>query len=68
MNNNLIGFIQQFMANPMAMLARKYNIPQNLNDPQAIVQHLLNSGQIKQEDVNEAMQARNNPMFKGLFK
>lgn len=49
----------QFMQNPMSMLSRKYNIPQNLNNPQEIIQHLLNSGQISQDQVNNAMQMRN---------
>lgn len=49
----------QFMQNPMGMLSRRYNIPQNLNNPQEIIQHLLNSGQISQEQVNNAMQMRN---------
>lgn len=49
----------QFMQNPMSMLSRKYNIPQSLNNPQEIIQHLLNSGQISQDQVNNAMQMRN---------
>ncbi len=59
--------VNQFKQNPMMMLSRKYNIPQNLNDPNQIIQHLLNTGQVSQSQVNQAMQMRNHPMFKGMF-
>ena len=59
--------VNQFKQNPMMMLSRKYNIPQNLNDPNQIIQHLLNTGQVSQSQVNNAMQIRNHPMFKGMF-
>ena len=58
----------QFRNNPMAFLSRRFNLPQNMNDPQAIVQHLLNSGQVTQSQVNQAMQMRNNPQFTNLFR
>lgn len=66
MNNNVMNMMNQFRQNPLGMLMQMYKIPQNLNNPQAIVQHLLNSGQITQEQVNFAMSMRNNPMFRGL--
>ena len=67
--NNIFGMLNGLMSNPMQILnQRGFNLPQNLNDPQQIVQHLLNSGQITQDQVNQAMQMRNNPMFRGLFK
>ena len=59
--------ISQFKQNPIGMLMQKYNIPQNINNPQEIIQHLLNSGQVTQDQVNKAMQMKNNPMFKGMF-
>lgn len=46
----------QFRQNPIGFLGRRYNIPQNLNNPQDIIQHLLNSGQVSQDQVNRAMQ------------
>ena len=58
---------QQFRQNPMAMLSQKYNIPQNLNDPNEIIQHLLNTGQVSQSQVNQAMSMKDNPIFKGMF-
>lgn len=47
--------------NPMQMLQQKFNIPQNLNmnDPNEIIQHLLNTGQITQNQVNQVMNMRN---------
>ena len=58
---------QSFRQNPMAMLSQRFNIPQNLNNPNDIIQHLLNSGQISQAQVNNAMNMRNNPMFQQFF-
>lgn len=59
--------VNQFKQNPMMMLSQRYNIPQNLNNPNQIIQHLLNTGQVSQSQVNQAMQMRNHPMFKGMF-
>ncbi len=64
---NIAEMVNQFKQNPMAMLSKRFNIPQNLNDPNQIIQHLLNTGQVSQAQVNQAMQMRNNPMFKGMF-
>lgn len=66
--SNLLGMLQQFRSNPMGMLAKKYNIPQNLNNPNDIIQHLLNTKQVSQEQVNRAMQMGNNPQIKNLLK
>ena len=59
--------VNQFKQNPMAMLSRRFNIPQNMTEPNQIIQHLLNTGQVSQSQVNNAMQLRNHPMFKGMF-
>ena len=64
MQNNILS---QFMENPMQMLLKRYNIPQGMTNPQDIIQHLLNTNQVSQAQVNQAMQMRNNPMF-NLFK
>lgn len=58
----IMGAYQQFMQNPMAMLSKQFNIPQNLNDPQQIVQHLLSTNQISQDQVNNA-KAMSNQFF-----
>ena len=69
MNNfiNLMRMYQQLRQNPMQLLAQKYNIPQNINDPQQIIQYLLNSGQITQAQLNQAMQMRNDPQLQKFF-
>ena len=59
MNNQMQIMLQQLKANPMQMLAKRFNLPENLpKDPQDILQYLLNSGQISQQQVDNAMQMR----------
>ena len=55
-NNNILGMLQQLQSNPMAMLSQKFKIPQDLdmNDPNAIIQHLMNTGQVSQQAYNNA--------------
>ena len=63
--NNLL---QQLMQNPVQTLMQaKYNVPQGMNDPNAIIQHLLSTGQVSQERINSLMQMRNNPMIQRMF-
>lgn len=64
---DIFNLYQQFMANPMQMLAKRFNIPQNINNPNDIVQHLLNTGQVSQEQVNRVMGMRNNPLIQQLL-
>lgn len=57
---NPMQMLAQLKSNPLAMLQKAgYNIPQNLNDPQAIIQHLMNSGQISQQQMNNAQRIAN---------
>lgn len=58
MMNNIFGMLQQFKQNPMQfLLQRRFNVPQNMmTDPSAIMQHLLQTGQISQQQVNAAYQ------------
>ena len=61
MTNNPMNFMQmfgQFRQNPTQFLIQqKFNIPQNIgSNPQAIVQHLLDTNQISQQQVNQARQ------------
>lgn len=67
--NNLFSMYQQFRMNPMQMLSQRFNIPQgvNTNDPNSIIQHLLNSGQISQSQLNNMMNMRSNPMIQQLM-
>ncbi len=61
---------QQLRSNPMQMLARRFNMPQNMNmnNPNDIIQHLLNTGQISQQQVNAVMGMRNNPVIQQLMQ
>ena len=56
MNNNMFSMLQQLQSNPMAMLSRKFNIPQNMDmsDPNTIIQHLMSTGQVSQQAYNNA--------------
>lgn len=66
--NNMLSMLSQFKQNPMAMLSRRFNIPQDMNDPNQILQHLLNSGQVSQEQVNRVMQMKNDPQIQRLLR
>ena len=68
--NDLMNMFQKLQQNPMQVLSQRFNIPQNvdIHNPNDIIQYLLNSGQVSQDQVNQAMQARNNPIFKQFFK
>lgn len=66
--NNLASMLAQIKQNPRGMLCRKYQIPQNINDPNDILQHLLNTHQVSQDQVNRLMQMKNNPQIQQLFK
>lgn len=54
--NNLMSTLQSLKQNPIQFLMqRRFNVPQNLsNDPNAIIQHLLNTGQVSQSQYNQA--------------
>ena len=54
--NNLFTMLDQLKQNPYQMLAQRgLNIPQNLNNPNDILQYLLNTNQITQQQVNNVM-------------
>ena len=58
MNNiNPFQMVNQIKQNPMQFLASKgLNLPQNIaNDPNAIIQHLMNNGQVSQDQYNQAV-------------
>ena len=68
--NQLMNMYQQLRTNPMQLLARRFNLPQgmNMNNPNDIIQHLLNTGQISQGQVNSVMGMRNNPIIQQLMQ
>ena len=55
--NGMNNMLQQIKTNPVQFLAQKgINIPQGMTDPNAILQHLVNSGRVSQSQVNNAFQ------------
>lgn len=58
---DIMDFYQRFRQNPMQLLNQRFNIPQNVNlsDPNAILQHLMNTGQVTQNQINQVMQMKN---------
>lgn len=51
------SMLQQIKSNPVAFLAQKgINIPQGMTDPSAILNHLVSSGRVSQNQINAAMQ------------
>ena len=63
MNNprmNPMQMLQQLQQNPVQFLKQAgLNIPDNLNSPNDIIQHLMNSGQVSQERYEQARQMVN---------
>ncbi len=63
---------QQFMQNLSGIMA-KTGIPQGIqSNPDAIIQHLMDTGRINQNQYNQAQQMtremKGNPMFKQFFQ
>ena len=58
---DIMGFYNKFRNNPMQFLNQRFNIPQNVNlsDPNAILQHLMSTGQVTQNQINQVMQMKN---------
>ena len=57
--------LSQLKSNPFKILSPRFNIPRNINNPQDMVQHLLNTGQISQNQLNNVM---NDPRVRSYFK
>ena len=55
-NAGVTNLINQFKSNPMAMLRQRFNIPDNINDPNAVIQQLMNTGQLSQAQYERARQ------------
>ena len=66
---NLFQMYQLLRGNPQQFFAGKCNVPQEImNDPNAILNHLLQTGQVSQQQVNQAMGMKNNPMIQQLMQ
>ena len=54
---NPLAMLSQLKANPMQFLQQAgFNVPGNITDPNAIIQHLMNSGQVNQSQYEQARQ------------
>lgn len=52
--------VNQIKADPITFLKNKgINIPMGMNNPNDIIQHLMNTGQVSQERYNQAFQMAN---------
>lgn len=53
--NNMTQLLQMLQQNPVQfLLSRGLNIPQDLNNPNAIIQYLMNTGQVSQQQYQNA--------------
>lgn len=58
---NPMQMLAQLKSNPLGLLRQAgYNVPENISNPQAIIQHLMNSGQLSQTQFNQAQQMARN--------
>ena len=58
--SNPMQMLQQLRSNPVSMLKQAgYNIPEGMNNPQQMVNYLLQSGQVPQARYQQAMQMLN---------
>jgi hypothetical protein len=60
--------LSQLKQDPVAMLSTKYSVPQGMTDPNEILQHLLTTGQVSQDQVNRIMQMRNDPRLQQFMR
>lgn len=59
MSNQMLSMLQKLKQNPAQFLMqRRFNLPQGIPaDPQSILNHLLQTGQVSQQQINAAYQA-----------
>ena len=55
----VFNLMSQFKSNPMEIIGKRFNIPQGMSNPEDMVNHLINSGQVSQEQVNQAKKMQN---------
>ena len=55
--NNMTQMLNELKQNALGMLQKTgFNVPANINNPQDIVMYLIQSGQINQNQLNQAQQ------------
>ena len=60
-----LQMLMSMMQNPMAIVTQRFNLPQGMNNPNDIVNHLVQTGQVRQQDIDAI---KNNPMLQQFFK
>ena len=65
---DLFSMLSQLKQNPAVMLGSRFSIPQGMTDPNEILQHLLTTGQVSQDQVNRIMQMRNDPRLQQFMR
>lgn len=61
--SNMINMMNQFKSNPSQFLSQKYKVPNELTDPEKIIQHLLDTEQVTQAQIDAI---KSNPMMQFL--
>lgn len=64
---NPLQLLSQIKENPVSVIGQRFNIPDGMNDPNQIIQHLLNTGQVSQQQVSRVMSMQNNPIVRSMF-
>ena len=70
---NFVNDFNQLMRNPSQFAMKHFGVTEDIaNDPNAIIQHMMQNGRISQGQYNAArraaMQIQNNPLFRQLVK
>lgn len=63
--SNMINMMNQFKSNPSQFLSQRNKVPSELTDPEKIIQHLLDTEQVTQAQIDAI---KSNPMIKMFMK
>lgn len=62
---NPMALLSQLQSNPLAILRKAgFNVPSGATNPQSIIQYLMNSGQVTQEQLTNAQAMAQNFNFR----
>lgn len=67
--NDVMTVYNKLKQDPLQVLSMRFNIPESvdIHNPNEILQHLLNSGQVSQAQINRMMALQNHPMIRNLL-
>ena len=51
---NIFQMYQMMRQNPLGLIRNKFSVPQSMTSPDDIIKHLIESGQVTQEQVDNA--------------